>query len=394
MKSVLAVLPSIHAASQTIQCYDLSDDGQVTSMQWSQDHLADYRGRQCVLVVPATCLSWPQVTLPAALRLAGDARLMPALQALVEEVLLDDAAGMHLALPPQASAGSLVTLAACDKAWLAQWMQRLEQAGIKVVRVVPEFAPDALGDVLWVSEIGHDAWVAGVREGVPVVIPAEGARQVWPEAAPVKALPAVYAAACKEFGEQRVQLLEVSEVLQARLATQWNLAQHGFAGTWLERWRRKTAVWSQAFFHAPEWQAARVACVVLAVGGVLALNVQAWRQKQSLEAQQQALMTTVQQTFPQLRVIIDAPVQMQRELQRLRVQAGVLQAGDFEPMAAAVGAALHALGIQPSSVLFEHGQLMLEGIPSARLSELNERLAGSGYRADLQGQSMRVQEVR
>jgi len=395
MKTVLVLLPSSQASSQAIHCWKLSDNGEVLQETWMPDSLSAQQGIQCVVMLPASCLSWPVVTVPVGVKMQGDGRLLPVLQGLAEEQLLEDADNMHLALPPDAHAGNSLTLAACDKAWLANWMQLLERAGIKVLRVIPELAPDVLDDALWATGQDHDVWVAGMQASTPVIVPLDGAMAVFgtPQKT-VNALPSVYTPVSKQLGEKQVQLVAEPMWLQAQLQTRWNLAQHSFAGTWVHRWKRKASVWWNSFFHAQEWRAARVACASLGIGMALVVNVQAWRQQQALQQQRDAITRTVQQTFPQLLVLVDAPLQMQRELDRLRRDMGVLSTSDFEPMASAVGNALRALNLHVSGMQYHKGSLLLDGLPSAQLAAINARLQSSGYRADMDGQSMRVQEAR
>ena len=58
------------------------------------------RDKEVWAVVPAAALSWHCVTLPSGLHKQKN-RLLPALQALMEEHLLDEPEAMHLAIQPQ-----------------------------------------------------------------------------------------------------------------------------------------------------------------------------------------------------------------------------------------------------------------------------------------------------
>lgn len=390
MNTVLALLPSSHSTSQSIHGWRLDADGSVEKETALLDALDTYKGMQCVLVAPASALSWPKVGLPAGLKLHGNKRLLPVLQGLVEESLLQDAETMHLALPPHAAAPDIFSVAACSRDWLAQWLQAFEKAGIKVARVIPEFAPDVLGDALWATGVGHDIWLAGMQGAVPVALPLDGAVHVFTDAKRIKALPSTYEAVCRAFGADRVELLTEQAWAQEQLKSHWNLAQHGFAGNWAERMRRTATAAAQAFFYAPQWRAARLACITAAFAGAVLLNVQAWRQQQALQALSESIAKTAQQTFPRLQVLVDAPLQMQRELQRLRRERGVLDTTDFEPLASAAGAALHALNVQVSAVQFGRGSLVLEGVSSTHFAAMKERLADSGYVVEMDGKLMRI----
>ena len=58
------------------------------------------RNKEVWAVVPAAALSWHCVTLPTGLKQKN--RLLPVLQSLLEEHLLDEPEAMHLAIQPQA----------------------------------------------------------------------------------------------------------------------------------------------------------------------------------------------------------------------------------------------------------------------------------------------------
>ena len=74
-------------------------------------------------------------------------------------------------------------------------------------------------------------------------------------------------------------------------------------------------------------------------------------------------------TFPQVKVVVDAPVQMERELTLLRQKAGSVSPRDLEPLMAAAGGALPD-GRVPSAVEFAPGELRLRGVTLALMRNL------------------------
>ena len=99
-------------------------------------------GSEVTLGVPSTALSWHRVTLPKG-SMGSASKLRAVLDGLLEEHLLDDPEALHFALEPEAQAlarpcGSRpATESGC-----AAVVQGLEAAsGRRVVRIVPEFAP-------------------------------------------------------------------------------------------------------------------------------------------------------------------------------------------------------------------------------------------------------------
>ena len=88
-------------------------------------------------------------------------------------------------------------------------------------------------------------------------------------------------------------------------------------------------------------------------------------------------------------VVVDAPVQMERELAQLRQAAGSVSARDLEPMLAAAGAALPD-GRLPSSIEYTPGELRLRGVTLAPDEEsvVSGRLQAAGYRARMDDGSL------
>lgn len=391
MNKLIALLP--HTAPQgedRLHGWQVEPDGRVHSVVHTVQELARSKAAHHMVVVPAACLSWHTVVLPATVKLQGDARLLPVLQSLLEEVLLDEPELVHIALMPGAAAGQSCVLAVCDRAWLSTWLETLERAGIKIDRLLPEIAPDVLGQEGMCSGINHSGWVTALQGGVLMTVPLQMDAASVQHAPVFHALPATFSEAEHVFGADKVQLASDQEWVQRMLQTQWELMQHGFASTPLERMRRKCLAGLRDVLSAPQWRASRLAVVALAIVGVVGLHVQAWTQQRALTAKREAVVKTVQQTFPQVRVVIDAPLQMQRELQTLRQVAGVLSATDLEPMAAAAGAALSSAGLTANAIEYNGAQLLLRGVGSQQLAAVNEQLQGSRYVAEVMGDALQL----
>ena len=112
---------------------------------------------ETIALVPAQALSWHQVQLPpgvlAGARLLERAtpRLRAVLEGLLEDHLLDEPAQLHFALQPQARSSGPVWVAVCDRAWLRNAVEQLTQQGRAPQRLVPEWAPDAQPQQLWIT---------------------------------------------------------------------------------------------------------------------------------------------------------------------------------------------------------------------------------------------------
>ena len=162
----------------------------------------------------------------------------------------------------------------------------------------------------------------------------------------------------------------------------WDLAQFDLASSGRTRALRKVGTTVSALLNAPQWRAARWGAAVLVAAQVIGLNAWAWQERQSLAAKQASVRGMLTQTFPQVKVVVDAPVQMERELALLRQAAGSVSARDLEPMLAAAGAALPD-GRLPTGIEYTPGELRLRGLDMNpdEAAALLARLQAAGYQA-------------
>ena len=82
---------------------------------------------------------------------------------------------------------------------------------------------------------------------------------------------------------------------------------------------------------------------------VLGLNALAWRERSALNAQQDSLQSILTTTFPSVSLVIDAPLQMQREIDALQQKSGAVSSTDCEPLLAALAGVFLGVWI-PSGV--------------------------------------------
>jgi general secretion pathway protein L len=98
-------------------------------------------------------------------------------------------------------------------------------------------------------------------------------------------------------------------------------------------------------------------------------------------------------TFPKVQVVVDAPVQMQREVNLLRQRSGQLAQGDAEVMLSALMQTAN-FPASPTAVHYQNGELKLEGLPlsASALADLTRAMQARGYQLQAQGAalSMRV----
>lgn len=408
MSTLILFLPPTRPGPSTEYSYTLTADGHAATRHATAPAALlpepTRPGGEVVAVVPARALSWQRVQMPAGVPLgAGQQtpRLRSVLEGLLEDRVLDDAAQLHFALQPGAHSGAPVWVAVCDRTWLRENLQALEAAGRRVSRVVPEFAPgptasgapelNVLGTpedaIAVLTGQGADLGVAVLpltpmaltmaRLGMPPISDADAENNPLV----VRAEPAVAAMAERTLA-QRVTLQTPSERALEAARGDWDLAQFDLASTGRTRAMRKAGSVVSALLYAPQWRAARWGAALLVVAHLVGLNAWAWQERQALTAKQAQVRAVLTQSFPKVQVVVDAPVQMERELAQLRQAAGSVSARDLEPLLAAAGAALPN-GQLPTAIEYTAGELRLRGITLEPDEEtaLFARLQTAGYQA-------------
>ncbi|MFN9726024.1 type II secretion system protein GspL [Acidovorax sp.] len=410
MSTLILFLPPTLPGPSTTYSYTLTANGHVAIRHDSAPAALlpepTRPGGEVVAVVSARALSWQRVRLPPGLPTGPGhqtPRLRLALEGLLEDRVLDDAAQLHFAVQPEPAGDGPVWVAVCDRAWLREHLQALEAAGRRVSRVVPEFAPGPTqsgGAELCALGTPEDAYLVVTGQGAELgvtVMPLTpmaltlvrlgaldgGAPDTHGQPPPpvLRAEPAVAALAERTLG-QRVALHTASQRALDAARGDWDLAQFDLASSGRTRALRKVGTTVSALLNAPQWRAARWGAAVLVAAQVVGLNAWAWQERQSLAAKQASVRGMLTQTFPQVKVVVDAPVQMERELALLRQAAGSVSARDLEPMLAAAGAALPD-GRLPTGIEYTPGELRLRGLDMNpdEVAALLARLQAAGYQA-------------
>jgi len=305
------------------------------------------RADTVVAVMAPADVSWHRLSLPK----APAAKLRAALASMLEEFLLTDAEDMHFALAPGGKAGQPTWVAACDHTWLTGLLMQVEKARIRLDRVVPGVWPDEPASGYF-HEAGTDSAPSSAA-GTPTVMltwstqdgvaswPLTGslARGLLPEVLPPQArffaTPPVAAPAERWLGHVVTVQSHAEHLLQANRSL-WNLLQFDLT----PRSKGLNAVssyWRQ--FQSPSWRAARVGVAVLAAVQLLGLNLWAWHEARQVKLKKADMVRLLQQTYPQVRAVIDAPVQMRRETEILRALGGLPGDSDLESLMGAMAVA-------------------------------------------------------
>lgn len=353
-------------------------------------------GDELTLGVPGAQLSWHQVTLPQG-SLSGAVRLRSLLGGLLEDRLLDDPDQLHFALEPGARTGVPVWVAACNRQWLRDGVQAIEATGRRVMRIVPEWSPQPAGAPSLVFASGEPASplltvcdASGIAV-LPLDIGSLSLLGTLPEDTVVQTEPAV-AELAEQLLQQRLPIVTADERWLQAAQSPWDLAQFELASTGRARAGKKFTSILQALRHAPRWRAARWGALVLLLAQLVGVNAWAWKERQALEAKRVAVRSILTQTFPSVQLVVDAPVQMTREVAALQLAAGGLGASDLEPMLAALGASLPP-GRTPTAIDYSAGQLRLRGLglQPSDAERLSATLRSRGYNARNEGDLLLVQ---
>lgn len=370
--------------------YVLSAEGAAVSRQGQAETRQLPSADTVVAVVPPALLSWHR--LPA-LPKAPTARLRAALGGLLEEQLLDDDADVHLALAPRAQAGQPTWVAAVSRAWLQAYLLRLREGGVEVDRVVPAVAPPlGAGGAAQVhffrpeAEADGPVWVAAADAESVAVLPLAGslARQRLPHwldaGARLSATPAA-AAVAERFASAPIAVVAEAQMALAAAGSDWNLLQFDLAAS--RRGTRALAQWGRALV-GPAWRPARWGLAALLLVQLVGLNAWAWHQQRALAERRGAMEALLRSTHPQVRAVLDAPLQMRRETDALREAAGVPGDADLEPLLAAAASAWPDSQPPVQQIRYEPGRLSLPiaGWAAPQIELLRRRLQPGGWTVD------------
>jgi len=414
MSTLIVYLPDGAPGASTEWAYLLTPDGRTVLQQGVATAALlpqPTRPVEVVAVVPLHQLSWQPVELPRGTG-PGSARLQAVLEGLLEERLLDEPNQLHLALGPAPEAGRPQWVAVCNRAWLGAALQALEAAGRSVTRIVPELWPTAHAEAnpvlravqaanpdeqgpRWVLT-GLDAsspvisWpLLGLVDSPQPVLPA------LPEGTRLCAEPALAQQAEAALGQAVTLEPPATRWLEAA-AGPWEMAQQSFASSQRNRLTRQGVRALQAVWQAPAWRPLRWGVAALLLAQLAGLNAWAWRESQNLRQREADIRQTLTRTFPSVTVVVDAPVQMAREVSALRQAAGQAAGNDFETLMGAIALALPP-GRQASHIDYANGELRLRGLnlSAEETEQTRERLRQRGYGGQPEGEQWIVrQEAR
>jgi general secretion pathway protein L len=412
--STLIVTLSTSLPTATTPCSTvLTEDGQTVKQQ-TEAPLSlwpDTTGGEIVAIVPAAQLSWHRLNLPKGtlersfFQEGGHSRLRSVIDGLIEDRLLDEPELLHFSIEPRAQAGSPTWVAACNRAWLNAWLQALEQAGKAVTRIVPEMEPAATDStvpsalhIVGTQDHAHVLWshTAGVSvlplSGVTAALVTSAANAQAPPK--VVAEPAV-AALAEQYFTGGVALQTAAQRALTAAASTWDLAQFDLLRSRRARTRKRLSSWGTSLMQAPQWKPARWAVIALVVINLGGLQAWAWKEQSALSAKRGAIREILTSTFPDVRVVVDAPLQMQRSLANLQRQNGAASGADMEEMLGRFQTAAPEIPA-PTAIEFIAGELRLKlpTVEGIELAGVNARMQAYGYSVQMRGDNLVLKQER
>ncbi len=390
MSTLIITLPVDTVVAETEFDFVVTDDG----VSVAQDGralaaalpLLDKTGDICIAMAPVRALSWHQVTVPVGV-MPGSARMRAVLDGLLEDKLLDDLDLLHVVLPPTFQTGTVLWVAVCDRRWLAMVVQGLASAKRPVSRVVPEWEPSAAPLRMHVTgTVEAPQLVICGDSGVGIFPLKTDALQGLASTDSVSAEPALTALASHILQRSVISLPRAERMIQT-IHSPWDLSKRLQMRNLVNRGKLE---WLQA----PRWRSVRWAALALLGVNLLGLNALAWVHEHQLAVKRAATQAVLMRSFPHLKIIVDAPAQMAREVRLLEQARAVPAAADLDVMLGALGQVLPA-GQTLKGVEYASGQLRLTGLEltADEVRVLSAGLSGRGFSITRDGVHWLMQPV-
>ena len=349
------------------------------------------RDSQCEIVVPAELVLLTQARLPR-----GRKRRLPALLPYaVEDRLGVDPDSVHVAAGAQQADGQ-TALAVIDKTWLGTVLARLRAAGLQPAHAWPETLLPALPEAGWVAAwSGRGGFLrTGTQRGfaldagetgqppVALALALDAARTApdGPAAAPARLL----LRPCAGAPLPDAAVWSRALALPVEAGAEWTpLGAHVDTAGAIDLLQ---GAFAPATFSRRDGQALRLPLILLGLialvhgGATLIEWGQLRHERQQLRA---AMEADFRAAFPEARVVVDAPLQMRRNLTELQRAAGQTTPRDFLPLLARASQAFDETNRRGLRGLrYEAQTLTLEFAPGAADDALLARLREAGLAAE------------
>lgn len=391
------------------------------------------RANATVLIVAARDV----LLLAAAVPPLKGPKLRQALPNIVEDQLIQDPLGCHIALDPAALPDGRRVLAIVDRAWFRTICEAFAAAGHRHLSAVPATrclpAPRAPAETVSTAPADGDAVVMEAVEPPghpPAVAAVLGlAASVEPVLVEAGALPAAAGAPRLELAVARgalgegfaapasraagtlaalagggaVELYELGEPgAEPRLASVGRTdgpLLPGAAPLSFDAFARRALTepfdLCQFEFESQPWRFDRatvkrlrvpLALVAATLGvAVIGMNLHWWKLSRERDALSAQITETLLSAFPKTTTVLDPPAQMQRQLDQLRLAAGELSPNDFLALSSGLTRSMGALPLNGIASLDYHDRRLDVGFkPEVKVDpDFSQRLARNGLSGEV-----------
>ncbi|UVE67097.1 type II secretion system protein GspL [Burkholderia pyrrocinia] len=368
-------------------------------------------------------------------------KLRQALPNIVEDQLIQDPLGCHIALDPAALPDGRRVLAVVDRAWFRAICDAFAAAGHRHLSAVPatRCLPEPRASVETAMAAPADGEAAHAADAAVVVEPPARpatvaavlglATAVEPALVEAGALPAVAGAPRLELAVARgalgegfaapasraaatlaalagggdVELYELGEPgAEPRLASVGRTdgpLLPGAAPLSFDAFARRALTerfdLCQFEFESQPWRFDRatvkrlrvpLALVAATLGvAVIGMNLHWWKLSRERDALSAQITETLLSAFPKTTTVLDPPAQMQRQLDQLRLAAGELSPNDFLALASGLTRSMGALPLNGIASLDYHDRRLDVGFkPEVKVDpDFTQRLARNGLSGEV-----------
>ncbi len=333
------------------------------------------------VVAPASMVGF----IPAQLPPGSQTKILGALAFLVESGLISAPEDTHAVLAEQSA--SQVVVAVIQKSWMKILLEKLSRADIFPVRMFPETLLPALPDKGWAMVCkGHESFIrTGVVQGIPVDV---------------------------DVNNDTPPLLLALALQQSELNPPASIAMHGELVPQIEVWQSQLGIslvpaTQIEWFVSPSKPALNLLqgefqpsggvtrhllafkSVAITLGVLIALQISLTLFDYALKANEnrkldQAILLQFKATFPDANTVVDAPLQMLRNLEEMKHGAGQGVSSDYIPMLAAVTNSIGSVSAERLRGMdYQNNKLVLNLLlPNMEQAEaMRKRLNTSGLSA-------------
>jgi general secretion pathway protein L len=338
------------------------------------------KGGECVLVLAPSSVRWHRIQLPV----HPPAKRAAVLTSVLDELILGEPEQLHAALPESANVAQVQWCAVVNKPWLQALLGDLRAAAITPHRIVPMLSPDGQAQgLVWPWQ---DSWrlsVATPQGLIHAAVTQDLAQLTSDDPAAELALrnlrcPSPLAGAVETaWPSLNLQVRSSQALLVEAAQSTWNLAQFDLkVSATQRRGQALSRAWTQ-FAHSPAWRITRWGVTTALIGALALPPALAWRERQVQATAAQSARQIVQDTFPDIQLVIDPMTQMRRGLDALARSKGLASGPN-------ITAALSQWGTVPNAEITglrwdnNAWQVTLAGTPSE--ATINQALRRSGWR--------------